>query len=118
MMSRGGKNLLLLGLGSLVITLVTTTVTLALYHSSGDIYLDRSRPGFLPDEEEESTSDRQSSKYTFPDDGSLDEAAFSEYLEEIKPSTDELDLLSDPFSPDPLSDESLGIPEAKDEESV
>jgi alpha-galactosidase/6-phospho-beta-glucosidase family protein len=35
-----------------MIALATTGVSLAIYHNSGDIYLDRSRPGFLPDEQE------------------------------------------------------------------
>ena len=48
----GSRNLLLLGLVSIVVALMTTGVSLAVYHNSGDIYLDRSRPGFLPDDEE------------------------------------------------------------------
>ena len=38
---RGGRNLLLLGLGSVVIALITTSISLAIYHNSGDIYIDR-----------------------------------------------------------------------------
>ena len=106
----GGKNLLFLGLGSLLIAVLTTSVSLAVYHYSGDIYLDRSRPGFLPDEKEEKDEQRTSVKYTFPDSGPVDAETLAEYLKEIKPSTTQLDQLPDPFSSDPLSDESLGIP--------
>ena len=49
---RGGWNLIIMGLISIVIATATTGISLAIYHNSGDIYLDRSRPGFLPDEEE------------------------------------------------------------------
>ena len=51
-MTKGGKNLVLLGVLAVLIATVTTCISLAIYHNSGDIYLDRSRPGFLPDEEE------------------------------------------------------------------
>jgi hypothetical protein len=48
----GARNLVLLGLASILIAVMTTSVALAIYHNSGDIYLDRSRPGYLPDEQE------------------------------------------------------------------
>ena len=51
-MEPGGRNLVLLGVLATLIAVITTGVSLMLYHNSGDIYLDRSRPGFLPDEEE------------------------------------------------------------------
>ena len=48
----GGRNLVILGVVSTVLAVMTTGVSLAIYHNTGDIYLDRSRPGYLPDEEE------------------------------------------------------------------
>ena len=51
-MTPNGRKLVVLGIASVIIALLTTSVSLALYHNSGDIYLDRSRPGYLPDEEE------------------------------------------------------------------
>ena len=51
-MKKNRRNLIILGLLSVIIATVTTGVSLAVYHNSGDIYLDRSRPGFLPDEDE------------------------------------------------------------------
>lgn len=111
-LSKGGKNLLLLGVGATLIAGATTAISIAIYHYSGDIYLDRSRPGFLPDEDEEQDDQRQTSnKYIFPDSGPIDAAALDEYLKEIQPSLDSINQLSDPFSPDPLSDATLAIPE-------
>ena len=51
-MTVGSRNLIILGVVSGIIALATTGVSLAVYHNSGDIYLDRSRPGYLPDKEE------------------------------------------------------------------
>ena len=62
---RGGRNLLLLGLGSVVIALITTSISLAIYHNSGDIYIDRSRPGFLPDEKEVEEEEELEDDYSF-----------------------------------------------------
>lgn len=110
-LSNGGKNLLLLGIGSTLIATATTAISIAIYHYSGDIYLDRSRPGFLPDEDEEKDDSRQNTKYTFPDSGPIDADTLDEYLEEIKPSLDAINQLSDPFPSDPLSNNTLAIPE-------
>ena len=63
-------NLLILGVACTVIAVITSGISLYLYHSSGDIYLDRSRPGFLPDEQEQSEDPR--SNYKFSDTGILD----------------------------------------------
>lgn len=105
----GGRNLLLLAIGSVLIAGVTTGISLIVYHSSGDIYLDRSRPGFLPDEKEEAESQKHDTKYTFSESGPIDKQSLEEYLKEIQPATDSVKQLSDPFSEDSLSDESLGI---------
>ena len=51
-MTSGSRNLIILGILSIIIALTTTSVSLAIYHNSGDIYLDRSRPNVLPDEDE------------------------------------------------------------------
>ena len=68
-MTSGARNLCLLGLGATAITFVFTFITLKIYHDSGDIYLDRSRPGFLP-EKEEVEQDRDETDYTFSESGS------------------------------------------------
>ena len=107
-MNRGGRNLLALGIIAIVIAIATTTLSLVIYHNSGDIYLDRSRPGFLPDESEDL---RESSKYVFPDSGPITKDSLGEYLEKFNDVIDALDRVEDPFSPTPLSNDSLGIPE-------
>lgn len=108
-LSHGGRNLLLLAIGSTLIALVTTGVSLIIYHTSGDIYLDRSRPGFLPDEDEGKKEQDRETRYVFSDSGPIDSEVIDEYLKEIKNSVNSLDQLSDPFSDDSLSNESLGI---------
>ena len=40
----GGRNLLLLCMVGIVMALVSTSISLIIYRSTGDIYLDRSRP--------------------------------------------------------------------------
>lgn len=105
----GGRNLVLLGIGSILITLITTFVSLKLYHDSGDIYLDRSRPGFLP-EKEEAESDKDSTDFKFSDAGELTNEALDEYLEHLRQEIDRLNDFSDnPFGATPLSDETLGF---------
>lgn len=107
-MSRGGRNLLFLGLATIVISIATTTISLVLYHNSGDIYLDRSRPGFLPDKAE-TLEKPTSSEYVFPDNTPVNSQGLNDYLKAFKKSSKKLDQLDSSFSPDPLSDDSLGL---------
>jgi len=113
----GSRNLLLLGLVSIVVALMTTGVSLAVYHNSGDIYLDRSRPGFLPDEEEvEDDNDDSDEEYDFAKSGDLTGESLGEYLEKIGAEIEEVDEYEKPFDAAALSDEKLGIkPEEKTE---
>ena len=71
-MTKGGKNLALLGLLSILIAVIATSVSLVIYHNSGDIYLDRSRPGFLPDEQEIEEESEHAEEYNFDKNGKLD----------------------------------------------
>lgn len=107
-MTRGGRNLVLLGVGSIAIAAITTGVSLALYQTSGDIYLDRSRPGYLPDEKENS-SNQTKETYKFSDSGPLDKASLEEYLKNINVELDNLKKIDNPFDPTALSDDALGI---------
>lgn len=109
MATRGGRNLTILGVGAILITLVTTSVSLMIYRVSGDIYLDRSRPGFLPDEEEVKSEGDQPSNFTYAESGPIDAASLDEYLKELEKVNARLKNYSDPFTATPLSDESLGI---------
>jgi len=109
-LSPGGKNLLLLGAGSTLIAFLITFISLKVYHDSGDIYLDRSRPGFLPDKSEVEEKDEEQTEFVFSDSGKITEESLNEYLENLKLELDRLnDYSSDPFGPNPLSDESLGL---------
>lgn len=109
-MTKGGRNLVLLGVASVLAALITTGVSLAIYHNSGDIYLDRSRPGFLPDEEEVETEPVEED-YTLEKSGSVTRAVVDEYLEAYGRELDAIDAFEKPFSASVLSDEKLGISE-------
>ncbi|MDO4759179.1 MAG: hypothetical protein Q4A30_00090 [Candidatus Saccharibacteria bacterium] len=107
--SSGGRNLLLLGLGAITIAFITTTASLIVYHHSGDIYLDRSRPGFLPDKNEASVLKPHSSQYRFSDSGPINSEILDKYLKNFKPQLQALEQFSPAFSTEVLSDQSLGI---------
>lgn len=117
MIGRGNRNLILLGAGALILTAATTSISLWIYRSSGDIYLDRSRPGYLPDEEEANEETGVNNNFTFSDTGALNKQELGEYLDELKKLNERLQALPDPYAPDPLSDQSLGITGAKAEEA-
>ena len=106
--NKPNRNLLILGIFSVGIAVITTVVSLVVYHNSGDIYLDRSRPGFLPDEEEVKNLPEQD--YTFSSSGTLTEEDLDKFIEEFQEVIDYIDDLESPFSETPLSPESLGIP--------
>ena len=114
---RGGRNLLILGLASIVIALITTSISLAVYHNSGDIYLDRSRPGFLPDEEEMEEEEEMEDDYSFSKSGVLSADILEEYLEKLDVEVKAIDSYEKPFGSSVLSDEKLGIPPAEEGES-
>lgn len=111
-LERGGKNLVILGVASVLIAAATTSVALAIYHNSGDIYLDRSRPGFLPDEEEvEDENDKvDDEEYDFTKDGQLTKEDMDEFLKHLKEEIQAIDDYKNPFGEEVLSDERLGIP--------
>lgn len=108
-MTKGSRNLVILGGVACLIAVVTTSVELIIYRNSGDIYLDRSRPGFLPDEDEVEANHQDESAYSYPDTGELNADELDKYLEELKSVESHIDRLSDPYGSAPLSDESLGI---------
>jgi hypothetical protein len=111
-MSKGGRKLIILGITSALIALATTGISLAIYHNSGDIYLDRSRPGFLPDEEEIEEAEKEpQNTYTFSDSGAITDDVIDEFLKNLNENIEGLEKFIEPFSPQSLSDNSLGIPE-------
>lgn len=109
-MSHGSRNLIILTVGAILLAGLTTGVSLFVYRQTGDIYLDRSRPGYLPDKEEASEESTSASGYSFPDSGELTASELEEYLTQLQTVIKRLDDLTDPYSDLPLTDESLGIP--------
>lgn len=107
--SKGGRNLILLGIISTVVACLTSGISLAIYHNSGDIYLDRSRPGFIPEEGDESTKDPAPEVYNFEKSGKLTIDNIEEYLENLDIDIKALDSYESPFGAEALSDQSLNI---------
>lgn len=109
------RNIVILGIVSVSIALLTTIVSLVIYHNSGDIYLDRSRPGYLPDEAE--VENEPESTYSFPSSGPINEEVLNEYIDHYQQVLDYIDDLDSPFAETPLTDDSIGIPPAPPEPS-
>ena len=107
-MTSGGRNLIILGAASILVAVATTGVSLAIYHNSGDIYLDRSRPDYLPDEDESSDVVVEGN-YTMEDSGPITTGILDEYLEAFRLEVSAVDAYVEPFSASTLSDEKLGI---------
>lgn len=106
---KGGRNLVILGVASVLIAIATTGISLAWYHNSGDIYLDRSRPGYLPDKEEIEQEEVIEEEYEFSKGGLITEEVLDEYIEKLKVEVKALDVYEAPFDSQALSDEKLGI---------
>ena len=108
---KGGINLIILGIISIVIAGATTGISMLIYHNSGDIYLDRSRPGFLPDEEEAlEEAENEEDDYDFQKTGPVDLNVIDEYLKKIQEEIDGINAEEKPFDEKVLSDEEFGIP--------
>lgn len=107
---KGGLNLLVLGVLSVMIALLTTSISLAIYHNSGDIYLDRSRPGYMPDEQEIENNDGQNLDYELNKSGKMTMEVLEEYLENLNRDIKAIDAYGDTFEQGALSDEQLGLP--------
>ncbi len=112
-MKSGGRNLLILGIVSCIIAVATAGASLAIYHNTGDIYLDRSRPGFLPDEEEieDEEDNKEDEDYSFSPNGKITKELLDEYLEKLQLEIDEINEYENPFGEDALSNDRLGIKE-------
>ena len=109
-MSKGGRNLLILGIISTLVALSTTGVSLAIYHNSGDIYLDRSRPGFLPDKDEiEDDKNENEDDYKLDENSAITPEILDEYLKNLQEEIENIDTYKNPFSSDGLSDSRLGL---------
>ena len=104
---RGRRNLIILAIGSGFIALATTVASLQIYRATGDIYLDRSRPGYIFDDEKHSEEDDQ--KESFSNEGEITVEALDEYLKELDTVIKRVDDSASDYSLEPLSDDSLGI---------
>lgn len=110
---RGGRNLMILGFATVVIAIISTAVSLQIYRATGDIYLDRSRPGYISEGEKHSDEDDQ--KENFSNEGEVNQKAIDEYLKELDKVMGRISEASDDFSPEALTDDSLSISVENDE---
>ena len=115
-MTKGGRNLIIMGVVSCLIAIAVTGISLAIYHNTGDIYLDRSRPGYLPDDEEikKEETEKKEENYNFSNTGKITEEVLDEYLTKLKKEVEDLDAYANAFGEVPLSNEVLGIPESNE----
>ncbi len=112
---KGGRNLAIFGIAAILIALTTSGVSLAVYHITGDIYLDRSRPGFIPEGGDDDTKPETTDPSAiFPPDGTLTEKDIDTYLKNL--DTLIQDITADPgaFSDEDLTDTALGISDQQD----
>ena len=109
-MTKGGRNLMILGFAAVAISVAATGASLLIYHNSGDIYLDRSRPGFLPDEEEiEEEETKRENSYEFSNEGEINKAVMKEYLEKLDQEIQGIKAVEKPYSDDALYDSVFGL---------
>ena len=109
--NKGGRNIIFLGVAATAVTIIMTFISLVIYHNYGDIYLDRSRPGYLPDEEEiEEKENEKQNTYVFSDTGAISDKDLDELLENLNEIVESLDKYTDLFAPQSLSDGVIGIP--------
>lgn len=104
----GGRNLMLLGIFAALIAIISTAISLFIYRASGDIYIDRSRPGYISENKDEEGQDSYKPS-GFSETGPVDQASLEEYLTQLDYYAEKLDGASDSFSSETLSDYSLGL---------
>lgn len=103
----GGRNLMILGLAASIIAVITTAISLFVYRATGDIYLDRSRPGYIS--EDEKNEEKYDIKENFSADGDITKNTVDEYLNQLDSIRGRIDSLSNTFDGDPLNDDALSI---------
>lgn len=106
----GAKNLVILGVGSVLISLITVAASLYVYHASGDVYLDCSLPeADCPSAHSGSEENRHEKAYVLKDSGKIDADVLDEYLKEFENTVNKVRKYEAPFGGNALDDESLGI---------
>ena len=103
----GGRNLMILGLVATVIAIITTAVSLIVYRVTGDIYLDRSRPGYISEDEKDDK--KYEAKESISTEGEVNKSTVDEYLNQLDSVRGRIDSLAKSFDPDPLDDDALAI---------
>lgn len=111
----GGRNLMILGLIAGILAVATTAISLIIYRVTGDIYLDRSRPGFIS--EDEKNEEKYEAKEKISTDGEVTKETIDEYLKQLDSVRGRIDSLSGTFDPDPLNDDALSIYPREDDET-
>jgi len=109
--SSGGRRLAILGFVAILIAFITSSVSLIIYTASGDIYLDRSRPGFISSDEAKAnqTKPPDSQPAIFPPDGIMTKNAINDYLKKLDTILQDVTTDSSAFHSDALSDAALNI---------
>ena len=122
----GGRNLIILGVFAIFVALVTTSFSLWVYRQN-DIYLDRSRPGFISEGEksEETTEETAEEKTNEADEmmtaeeffKEADDAAAASSEENAEEKADECDV-SEGDVPKMSAEEFFDIDEAEKDEDA
>lgn len=98
------NSLLILSAFIFLISFLFVSTTLFIYHQSGDIYLDRSRPGFLPERKEQTTPTPH-----FSERGIITKSTLEKYINDLDRIIFDLDQIDQILSTDPLSDKNLHL---------
>lgn len=107
--NNSARNLIIFGIVAIVLAVISAGVSLFIYSATGDIYLDRSRPGFIADGETNSDDDEANQDNVFSPDGTVTSEDLDEYLEKLDAITREISSDPEVFSDVDLSDEALNI---------
>jgi hypothetical protein len=103
--SHSRRRFLILIAGAVLVSLLLTAVSMALYNNSGAAQLDLSRPGYKSVRSQvEGSSDSQD----YPDSGTINQKAIDDFKALLQKQTKKIEAV-DAFSGDPLSPTSLGL---------
>ncbi len=106
---RGNRRLLVFGVGAIVIAFISAGLSLLVYTISGDLYLDRTRPGFISENEGGAENPPAEQLISFPNDGAVTSGVLEEYLDQLDKLQEDINVDPGAFSGDALSDETLNI---------
>lgn len=110
----GGRRLIILGVATICIAFAASSISLFIYTSSGDIYLDRSRPGFISEDEPPENNNQSGQPDAFSADGAVSAEVLEEYVRKLDAAGADILVEPDAFSAGALSDEALNITGAAD----